>query len=283
MSTITTNTSATAWSPDQTEFVPGDVVPDALILATSTVASRTLDGDAPLVRVPYVDDDEATFVSEGAPVTEAAPTLAETTVATGKVAMLLRVSREQFRQDHTSGLLSESASRAVTVAGNKAYIAQEPPTAPDVTPPAGILEASGLIDGGEITGDLDGLVDLIATLEDNGSRPTHIVTAPSTWAELRKLKAGSGSNVSLLGAGTNDAERMLLDVPVLVSPAVPAGQGIVIDKTAIISAVGPVYVARSEHAFFGHDSIGLLVTWRFGATVMKPERIGTFHLDTDEG
>lgn len=46
MATETTVTSATAWSPDVTAVAPDIAVPDALILATSTVAG-TVEGDAP--------------------------------------------------------------------------------------------------------------------------------------------------------------------------------------------------------------------------------------------
>jgi hypothetical protein len=42
-----------------------DVVPDALVLLTSTV-SGAVDGDAPSVRVPYVTDAAAGFVAEAA-------------------------------------------------------------------------------------------------------------------------------------------------------------------------------------------------------------------------
>jgi hypothetical protein len=59
---------------------------------------------------------------------------------------------------------------------------------------------------------------------------------------------------------------------------IPAFSGLVIDKTAVVSAVGPVRVATSEHAFFSADSIAIRCTWRFGANVVKPNRIGKFTL-----
>ena len=55
-----------------------------------------------------------------------------------------------------------------------------------------------------------------------------------------------------------------------------AGTGLVIDKSAIVSAVGEVMVAQSEHAYFDSDSIALRCTWRFGANVVRPDRIGKF-------
>lgn len=275
MTTQTTLTSAKAWSPDVNAIAPQDAVPDALILQTSTV-SGTVDGDSPMVRVQYVDDAAATFTAEGAPITETDPGLSECVVATGKVTQLVKLSREQFGQPNASELLSTSVSRAVTKAGNTAYIAQAKPTSPAVTPPAGLLNVTGIVDGGAIADDLDGLVDLLATLAGNDAQPSHIIVSPTGWASLRKFKIGTGYNGALLGTGATDAQKFLLDLPVLVSAAVPANKGLVVDQTAVVSAVGPVEVATSEHAFFGSDSIAIRCTWRFGANVVKPNRIGKF-------
>ena len=272
---ITTNTSATAWSPDVAVHHSGDVIPDALILQTSTVAG-SVEGDAPSVRVAYVDDSSAQFTAEGATIPESEPDLDEVTVHTGKLSQLIRLSREQFHQDGTAQQLSDSVRRAIVRKANEAYLAQVAPTAPDVTPPAGLLNIAGIETGDPVGTDLDALVDLIATLESNGAEASHIVLDPTGWALLRKIRTGTGSNASLLGAGTNDAERRLLDLPVLVSPAMTAGTGLVIDKSAVVSAVGNILVAASEHAFFESDSIGLRATWRLGWAVVRPDRIGKF-------
>jgi HK97 family phage major capsid protein len=275
MATETTATSAKAWAPDVTAINPGEAVPNALILITSTVAGE-VEGDAPAVRVQYVDDAEADFVAEGAPIPEADPELAETTVYTGKVAQLIRLSREQWVQPNAEDQLSESVARAVTKRANRAYLAQVAPTSPAVTPPAGLLNVVGITDGGAVAADLDALVDLVALLEENDAIPSHWILSPSAWASLRKFKAGTASSVSLLGAGTSDAQRVLLDLPVLVSSAMTSGTGMLVDKSAIVSAVGDVLVAQSEHAYFSSDSIALRCTWRFGANVVKPNRIGKF-------
>jgi hypothetical protein len=58
--THTTATSAAAWRPDLYEFAPADVLPEALIMQCSTVAGN-IEGNAPSVRVGYVDDNTATF------------------------------------------------------------------------------------------------------------------------------------------------------------------------------------------------------------------------------
>ena len=263
MATETTVNSAIAWSPDLTTVAATDAVPDALILSTSTVAGR-VEGDAVAVRAAYVDDAAAGFVAEGAEISEANPGLSEVVVNTGKVAQLVRLSREQFEQPNAAQLISESVARAVTTAANAAYIAQVKPTAPAVTPPAGLLNITGIVNGGAITGDLDALADALATLETNGATPSHIIASPAAWGYLRRFKVADDRNDPLLGAGLND---------VVTSAAVTAGSLLVVDKTAIVSAVGDVQVSISDQVYFTSDAVGIRATWRFGANLVKPNRI----------
>lgn len=272
MATETTLNSAKAWSPDLITFAASDVIPDALILTTSVV-SGNIEGDQPAVRAAYVDDAAATFTAEGATISESDPGLSEVLVYTGKVSQLVRISREQWVQQGTSGLLSESVRRAVVTRANLAYIGQAAPTSPATTPPAGIANVTGVVDGGAIEDDLDALADAFATIEGNGGTPTHIIASPAAWGYLRKYKTGTGLATTLLGAGTQDMQRQLLGVPVLTTPAIAGAGLMVVDRTAVVSAVGPVQVATSEHLYFNSDSIALRCTWRFGANLVKPNRV----------
>ena len=120
------------------------------------------------------------------------------------------------------------------------------------------------------------LSNSVARAVTNDGSPTHWLLSPTAWASLRKIKTGTGYASSPLGAGTSDTVKMLLDLPVLVTPALTAGTGMVVDKSAIVSAVGQVMVAQSEHAYFSSDSIALRCTWRFGQNIVRPERIGKF-------
>lgn len=278
MSTITTPNSAEGWRPDVISIAPSEVIPDALILQTSTVAGH-VEGDEPVVRVIHVKDDTAGFVAEGADIEEADPQLDETLVATGKIAQLVRISREQYTQHETAGLLSESVRRAIMKAANQAYIAQPAPTGSNNTPPPGLLNVTGIEDGGTLGDDLDALADAVAHIETNGGQATHIIAAPDVWAALRKVKTGTGSNASLLGAGTDDATPRLLGVPVITTPAVPQGDMIVVDKTAVVSAVGTIQIATSHDVYFTSDSVALRATWRFGQNITNPERLVKLTLD----
>jgi len=113
---------------------------------------------------------------------------------------------------------------------------------------------------------------LQASIAANDGIPTHILLSPLAWASLRKFKDEASSARRLLGAGTENA---IPSLPVIVSNAVPSGTGLMLDKTAIISAVGQVMVSQSEHIYFNSDSIGLRCTWRFGQNVVHPERLGS--------
>ncbi len=141
-----------------------------------------------------------------------------------------------------------------------------------------IADQSNLVEGDTITDSLDALVDLISQLEANLATPTAIVIDPLGWGVLRKLKAATDWNQSLLGAGTVDATPMLLSLPVLTNVGCPQYSGYVLDRNAVVSAVGPVRIAVSEHQFFSSDSVLVRGTWRTGFAVTRPERVGRFDI-----
>lgn len=277
--THTTSTSATAWRPDIVTFAPTDAIPDALVLTASTKGG-TVEGDAPACRVAYVDDDDATVVAEGSEIPEAEPELAERICYTAKIAQLVRVSREQWVQDQTATQLSASVSRAITRKADALFL-NAPDPAPASAPSIGLLNHSGVVQGGTVTGDLDPLIDLIATLQSNDSIPSLILMGPLGWAQFQKIKDEATSARSLLGAGTNDAQSLLLSLPVKVNNRITGYGGVVIDKGAVISAWGNVEVATSEHAYFSADSVGIRATFRFGTVIVRPDRIGAFDIAAD--
>ena len=281
MPTLRTPTSAYPWRPDISVFHPADVVPEALILKCSTI-SGAIEGDAPSVRVAYVEDDEATFVAEATAIPEASPELAEVTVFTGKISQLVRISREQYfnHQEGTPEQLALSVSRALVKKADQAFINQPEPTPPTVQPAAGLLHIDGVVDGGEVIGNLDALVDLQAQLQANGGTPTHIVVDPLGWAALRKLKTDdSGSHQRLVGAGVTGALPLLLSLPVLVNANVPAYTGLIVDKTAVVSAVGDVLGSVTVDRYCETDDVGLKATWRIGQNIVRPDRVGMFQVD----
>lgn len=271
--TATTQSSASAWRPDVYEFAPQDIIPEALVLQCTTVGAD-VEGDAPAVRVAYIDDDQAQLSDEADEIPEAQPDLAERVIYTSKVTQLVRLSNEQFLQPSTAENIAQSVARAVTRRGDLFFVQQAAPVAPAVAPVAGLANVPGLVDGGAVGDTLDALIDLVAALQHNLASPSLLLLDPTGWAAFRKLKATT--NQSILGVGTTDAQAMLLSLPVIVNVAVPESTGFVIDRNAIMSAVGSLKVATSDDRYFESDSVGVRATWRLGHTVVRPERIGRF-------
>jgi hypothetical protein len=60
---------------------------------------------------------------------------------------------------------------------------------------------------------------------------------------------------------------------VLVNIAIDGYDGLVIDRTQIVSAVGQIQVANSYDTYFTSDSVALRATWRLASAVVRPERI----------
>lgn len=266
MATQTTPTSPAAWRPDITAYLPGDVIPNALIL-THAVLAGSIEGDEPSVRVPFVADDGTVgIVAEGAAIPDAAQAFDEVVIQTDKVAALGKYSYETLAQPNAAKLVTDSLQRSVTRKANALFLG-------NTANPTGLLHVSGVTNAGIVTNDLDTIVDAIAGIEAAGGTATNIVASPSAWAEVSKLKTGTDSNLSIVGAGTESATRSLLSVPVTVSPEMPDGGLLVLDRNSIVAAVSQVRVARSEDAFFANDVVAIRVTFRLGWGVMHPDRL----------
>lgn len=279
--TAATTNSAAAWRPDHFAFAAEDILPDAAILQASTVVGK-IEGDQPAIRVAYVEDDTADFVAEGAPINESEPGLNEAVIYTRKIAQLVQLSNEQYRQGMTPERLAASVARALTRKANLAFLSQHAPTPPALAPVTGVINWPGVVAATGIAGagNIDGLIDLEATVRANLGLPALWMMAPDTWAALRKLKVGTSYNSTLLGAGTDDATPRLLSLPVVVNAEMPAKAGVLIDPTAIVSAVSEVLITTSDQTYFASDNVGIRATWRTGHSVVRPDRIGVFSLAT---
>ena len=251
MAILQTSTSAFAFRPDVPTFHPADAVPEALINVCSTI-SAVIEGDEPSLRVGYVVDDDADTIAEAADVPESEPELAEVEVYTSRISQLVVVSREQYfsHQEGTPEQLSLSVRRALVKKADRLFLSQAAPTPPATQPPAGLLSIDGLVEGEEVFDNLDPLIDLQAQLQSNNGQPSHIILHPLAWSAIRKFKYDDTSNQSLVGAATTDAVPMLLSLPVLVNPNCPPYSGVMIDRTSVVSAVGPVRVETSLERYF---------------------------------
>lgn len=268
---ITTPAGPKGLYPDQT-FVARDVVPDALIFQLATIAGA-IEGDEPAVRVPFVAEDPTVgFVAEGGEIGVDDPDLDEVLVHTGKLAVITRQTNEAATYTDASQLVADSLARAVTVKGNTALLNNPAPTG-GATTPTGLLNIAGVVDGGTLGTNLDALLEAITAVEVNGGTASHITMDPASWGVVRGLKTGDDSNLPLIGAPSEQVERRLFGLPVIVTAQAPSGTVLVSDQREVIAAVGPVRLQTSEHAFYTRDSLARRVTWRLGWNVVRANRL----------
>ncbi len=75
-------------------------------------------------------DADTGFVAEGADIPEADPDLSELVIATGKIAVLVRVSREQLVQPAAKDLMTNEIKRSVQKKVDWALLQQAAPGGP---------------------------------------------------------------------------------------------------------------------------------------------------------
>ena len=275
---INTPNAASGWRPDQIHYFDADKVLAESLYVSATTFGGTIEGDAPSLLVPYIDDaDNADFVAEGAEITAADPALDQVQVFTRKIARLVKMSREQWMQPNAANQISASVKNDLIRKMDRALLSQVAPTPPNVAPATGLANTAGLTEAdAAITTDLDPLIDLLVELQANDATPRFIVVDPLAFGELAKLRKATGSNEGLL-SGANDALTFpLLGTQVSVSNAMPASTGLVIDPAAIVSAYSQVEIASSDQAYFTSDSVAVRATVRVGHTVVRPARLGKF-------
>lgn len=264
MTTVTTPTSPKAFALDVLGLAPEQTIPQSVLILATTKAG-TVEGDEPFVRVPAVNLDDSTgFVPEGNDIDEAEPDLSELLIGTGKIAVLVRTSREQLAQPAALDVISAEIKRSVLAKVDWALLQQPAPVAPAVWPPAGLLAHATA--AGTVEDNLDAVIDAVAAIEAlAGGQVTNIVASPDSWASLAKLKDEDTSNRSLIGAGTESPTKTLLSIPVTVTSAMPANKILLVDRNKMLSAYGQLMFTRSDDYYFGADSVALRATLRFGA------------------
>jgi HK97 family phage major capsid protein len=263
MAVMKTPESVKGLAMDKLGLAPQQAIPDSVLIRCTTKAAQ-IEGDEPVVRVPFINLDASVgFVKEADLIPESNPEQKELTLLTGKIAVFFTASHEQLKQDAAQELISHEIRRSMLAKVDWALLQQPAPTAPDVWPPAGLLAHA--IDGGDVGTNLDTISDAIANLQISGGDCTHILAAPDSWAWLSQLKETKTSNKSLVGAVTVEAQKSILSTPVVVTNAMPSGKVLLLDKSRTLSAHSGIQVAQSEDALFQSDSVALRATFRMGA------------------
>ncbi|BAH52241.1 phage major capsid protein [Rhodococcus opacus] len=272
MAINTTPNSPRALSPDVTYIAAADTIPDALVYQAATVAGA-IEGDAPSIRVPFVKDAGTVgFVAEGDLIPDSGPDLDEILVQTGKVAAFASISNEMRNNGSaTSSLLSNGLAIAVQKKADAAFLSN----AAANPGPTGLLQLTGISDGGMLDADLDVFTDAIATIETQGGRASQFIMHPATWAAIAKLKVTTGSAQTVVNLSSPEGApiRSLGGVPVIVTPQAPTTAILGVDRTTIIAAASRLALAISDQPLFQSDSTAIRVTWRTGWNVLDPKRI----------
>ncbi len=196
---------------------PEEVIREAIALnpycATPTV---TIQGDAPRVRIPYVETDPtAGVVAEGAEITQTSAALNEIEIATHKVALTIPMTNESLTYTDATQLVSTSAANAVTNRVDAMFLS----AAADGTAgtPAGLAQLDGLTT--ETVTDLKDLapiLNVLSKITDHGGEPSALVMRYSVWARLMALTAKDGRPL-IAPDVTSSAEPRLFNVPVIFS------------------------------------------------------------------
>lgn len=269
--TLTTPTAPEAWRPNVvSEFNPDDLLAESLITRCASHAG-TVEGDAPQVLVPYVSQDPtAGFVSEGIDITLQDVQAAQVAITTDKVAVVTRVSREIVEQPQAARRIADSLKRSIVSAADAAFLA-------NATDPTGLLNIEGIATAGDLGGteapNVFAVYDAAAAIEADGGQATHLLMNPLDWAALSRIPQATGSNVSVLAGPHEAAERTLAGIPVIVHAAVTQGKALMLDKSEVVAAYGPMRLARSDDAFFVADSVAIRATWRIGWNIIRPARL----------
>ncbi|NMN02364.1 phage major capsid protein [Bifidobacterium panos] len=260
---------------------PEEQLADALIFDQTTATMR-LETDSDMVQVPYVDGDlNADLVNEGAEISPKDARMSVITVTTRKIANLTVISRETYTKlsSSASGAGRETSfvegffnsfTNSVTEKADQLLLANQPTE--DKPGPTGLLHTTGIVDGGNITDTLDPLLDAIATVSDNGGTPTSIIMGYDSWAYLLKLRDSEGRSV-IAADVANTPTPMLYGLPVILNRHTPRNTILLNDRHEIVSAYGPVEIARTDDRYFEQDSIGLRWTFRMGFGVVHPKRL----------
>lgn len=253
---------------------PEEVIREAIALnpycATPTV---TIQGDAPRVRIPYVETDPtAGVVAEGAEITQTSAALNEIEIATHKVALTIPMTNESLTYTDATQLVSTSAANAVTNRVDAMFLS----AAADGTAgtPAGLAQLDGLTT--ETVTDLKDLapiLNVLSKITDHGGEPSALVMRYSVWARLMALTAKDGRPL-IAPDVTSSAEPRLFNVPVIFSSYAAADTVLALSAKDVFVSVSQVEAAVSKDALFTYDSSVMRLVMRFGYGLAHPERLG---------
>ncbi|MHB1063214.1 MAG: phage major capsid protein [Georgenia sp.] len=268
MTMFTTTTDVSGITPDDYgALIVQPVQAESVAYAVSTnIATRSTRFNVPII----TEDPNAAWVAEGAEITADDATMEELTITPPKVAGLTAITRE---------LAADSSPAAAEIVGQglARNIARQIDAAFFGTSGASTVQPDGLEDltgvnvvstGAGVTAwaNLDPFAEAIADAETVGAAVTAFVANPADALALAQLKDETGSNRPLLGTDpTQPTRRLVLGVPLYVSPAVSVGTvwGIPRDRALIITRED-VTLEVDRSVYFTSDRVAVKAVMRAG-------------------
>ncbi|MCP2259436.1 phage major capsid protein, HK97 family [Streptoalloteichus tenebrarius] len=266
--------NATAILPDErgNAVFYGPLQETAVAFQVSTVVHT----DAQTYRVPLVvDTPQAGWFTEGAPITETEPKLAETVVRPPKLAALTGVSLEMVNDSRPPALLMVGKGMVIDAAKkiDAAFFGSLPAPAP-----AGLEALTGVttVSAPAAFSNLDPLAEALSRIEDHGlTTGISFVANPADALELAKLKQTKDSNAPLLGIDpSNPTRRVIFGYPLFTSPAVTKGHvwAIPRERVTVVQRT-PAELEASRHAAFNTYEALLRLVHRVGFAFTQPSAV----------
>ncbi|WP_431839713.1 phage major capsid protein [Gordonia hongkongensis] len=222
--------------------------------------------------IPVVDSDAgAAFVAEGNDIQIEDAVFDTVSVTPAKVAGISVISRElsEDSSPEAGQVVANGLAFSIARKVDQALFAGLPSPAP-----AGLATA----DVHEMDWDatsLDSILEAYGFMRDLGANPTAVVVSGSDLTDLSKLKDGTGSLRGLLEPDATMPTRFLVNgVPLISSPAVPAGTAYVLDSTKLFTVLrSGTTVELDTSVYFVSDRVAVKARARVGFGIAHPEAL----------
>ncbi|WP_370500264.1 phage major capsid protein [Mycolicibacterium sp. jd] len=240
-----------------------------------------LDSSSP-VRVPRVANGvTAGFVAEGAQISDGDVAFDEVTLLPSTLKglkVLVKLSNELIRTS-VVGLESVLRTRLVTDVAHALDAALWDGAGTSNTI-KGILRQTGIATGDLDLTDPDSLIDGLALAQGNKVNPTHWVMTSASFAEIRKVKVGTGDRRYVIDPQTiqNGTTFRLLGLPVVITDNIPdeaaAARVALVDMSKVVVARDvDAEVKILDQTWGDYDSIGIRVVSRWDTALLQPEAV----------
>lgn len=240
-----------------------------------------LDSSSP-VRIPRITHGvTAGFISEGSQISDGDVAFDEITLLPSTLKglkVLVKLTNELIRTS-VVGLESVLRTRLVTDVAHALDAALWDGAGTSNTI-KGILRQSGIATGELDLADPDSLIDGLALAQGNKVSPTHWVMTSASFAEIRKVKVGTGDRRYVIDPQTiqNGTAFRLLGLPVIITDNIPDATGAA--RVALVD-MSKVVVARDvdaevkilDQTWGDYDSIGIRVVSRWDTGLLQPEAV----------